>query len=159
MDTKHAVMALVACLAVSGGALGQPGGGGPGMMGRYGGGDGGICGLGPGMMGGYGMGPGMMGGPGLEGYAGLELGAEQQKKITAIQQETSRAVWQLMATMREQDHELQGTFRPGALDEAAARKAFQAMQEARRTMFDVQLEAHKKIDTVLTEEQRTRLRR
>jgi Spy/CpxP family protein refolding chaperone len=109
--------------------------------------------------GGYGMGPGMMGGYGNEAYAGLKLNAEQQRKITEIQQETSKAIWQLMGTMHEQGYHMRGMFAPGVLDEAAARKAFQAMQEAQKAMFDLRLEARKKIDAVLTKEQRDQLRR
>ena len=159
MDRKHALMALAASVVLSGAAVAQPYGGGPGMMGGYGGG----YGMGPGMMGGYGggygMGPGMMGGYGSEAYAGLKLSAEQQKKITAIQQETSKAMWQLMGTMHEQGYHMQGMFGPGPFDEATARKAFQTMQETQKAMFDMQLEAHKKIDAVLTKEQRDQLRR
>jgi Spy/CpxP family protein refolding chaperone len=61
--------------------------------------------------------------------------------------------------MHEQGHHMQGMFGPGALDEAAARKAFQTMQETQKSMFDMQLEARKKIDAVLTMEQRDQLRR
>jgi len=151
-------MALAAGVVLSGAAVAQPYGGGPGMMGGYGGG----YGMGPGMMGGYGggygMGPGMMGGYGNEAYAGLKLSAEQQKKITAIQKETSKAMWQLVGTMHEQGYHMHGMFGPGAFDEAAARKAFQTMQETQKAMFDMQLEGHKKMDAVLTKEQRDQLR-
>ena len=159
MDKKHAFMAVAASVALSSAAVAQPYGGGPGMMGGYGGG----YGMGPGMMGGYGggygMGPGMMGGYGTEAYAGLKLSAEQQKKISAIQQETSKAMWQLMGTMHEQGYHMRGIFGPGPFDEATARKGFQTMQETQKAMFDMQLEAHKKIDAVLTKEQRDQLRR
>jgi Spy/CpxP family protein refolding chaperone len=159
MDKTRALMALAASVVLSGAVMAQPYGGGPGMMGGYGGG----YGMGPGMMGGYGggngMGHGMMGGYGNEAYAGLKLSTEQQKKITAIQQETSKAMWQLMGTMHEQGFHMQGMFGPGAFDEAAARKAFQTMQETQKAMFDLRLEAHKKIDAVLTKEQRDQLRR
>lgn len=155
MNKKHALMALAATVVLSGAAVAQPFGGGPGMMGGYG--------AGPGMMGGYGggygMGPGMMGGYGNEAYSGLKLSADQQKKITGIQQEASKAMWQLMGTMHEQGYHMQGMFGPGAFDEAAARKGFQTMQEAQKAMFEMQLEAHKRIDAVLTSEQRDQLRR
>ena len=162
MNKTRALMALAACVALSGAAVAQPYGGGPGMMGGYGGGYGGGFGMGAGMMGGYGggygTGPGMMGGYGSAAYAGLKLSAEQQQKITAIQQETSKAMWQLMGTMHEQGYHMQGMFGPGTLDEAAARKAFQTMQETQKAMFVMQLEGHKKIDAVLTKEQRDQLR-
>ena len=158
MNRTRGLMALAVSVVLSGAAVAQPYGGGPGMMGGYGSG----YGMGPGMMGGcgggYGRGPGMMGGYGSEAYAGLKLSAEQQKKITAIQQETSKAMWQLMGTMHEQGYHMQGMFGSGLFDEATARKAFQTMQETQKAMFDMQLEAHKKIDAVLTKEQRDQLR-
>jgi len=64
-----------------------------------------------------------------------------------------------MGAMHEQGYHMHGMFGPGALDEAAARKAFQAMAETQKAMFEMQLEARKKIDAVLTPEQREQLRR
>ena len=155
MNKTRALMTLATSVVLSGAAVAQPYGGGHSMMGGYG--------MGPGTMsgyaGGHGMGPGMMGGYGSDAYAGLKLSAEQRKTITAIQQEASKTTWQLMGSMHEQGYHMQGMFGPGELDEAAARKAFQTMQEAQKTMFGLQLEAHKKIDAVLTKEQRDQLRR
>jgi Spy/CpxP family protein refolding chaperone len=156
MAKTLAIAALVAHVVLSGAAVAQPYGGGPGMMGGYGGGG---YGMGPGMMGGYGMGPGMMGGYGGDAYAGLKLSTEQQKKINAIQQESSKAMWQMMGVMHEQGHHMRGMVGTGPFDEAAARKAFQTMQETHKAMFELQLEAHRKIDAVLTKEQREQLRR
>ena len=112
--------------------------------------------MGAGMMGGHG--PGMMGGYASEAYAGLDLSPDQRKKIAGIQQETGKAQWQLMGAMHGQGYHMQGMFGPGALDEAAARKSFQAMAETHKAMFEMQLEARKKIDAVLTNEQREQLR-
>ncbi len=157
MNIKHAFLVLAASAAVAGSALAQPYGGGSGMMGGYGGG----YGMGPGMMGGggYGMGPGMMGGHSNEAFAGLKLSADQQKKIAAIQQENSKAMWALMGTMHEQGFHMHGMFAPGPFDEAEARKGFQTMQDTQKAMFEMQLEAHRKIDAVLTKEQLEQLRR
>ena len=105
------------------------------------------------------MGPGMMGGDGGEAYAGLDLSAEQRKKIADIQQATAKAQWQLMGTMHEQGYHMYGMVGPGAIDEAAARKSFETMTETRKAMFEMQLEARKKIDAVLTPQQREQLRR
>ena len=44
-------------------------------------------------------------------------------------------------------------------DEAGARKAFDTMQQTQKVMFEAQLEAHRKIDAVLTPEQREQLSR
>lgn len=134
----------------------QPYGMGAGrMMGGYG--------VGPGMMGGmgaYGMGPQMMWGNGAPGdYWGLDLTAEQRKKIAEIQDETTKAHWQLMGTMHQQDFHMNGMFGPGEFDEAEARKSFQAMTEARKAMFELHLQARKRIEAVLTKEQREMLHR
>jgi Spy/CpxP family protein refolding chaperone len=163
MSTRNTGMVLAASLLMVGTALAQPYGGGPGMMGGHGGGYGGGYGMGPGMMGesggGYGMGPGMMGGRGAEAYAGLKLTPEQKKQITAIQQDNRQARWQLMGTMQEQGYHMHDLFGPGTVDEAATRKAFEQMQATQKAMFDLQLDAQKKINAVLTAEQREQLRR
>ncbi len=162
MNKTRALMALAISVVLSGVAVAQPYGGGPGMMGGNSGGYGGGYGMGSRMMGGYGggygMGPSTMGDYGNEAYAGLKLSAEQQQKITAIQQETSKAMWQLMGTMHEQGYHMHGMFGPGPFDEVAARKTFHTMQETQQGMFDLQLGAHNKIDAVLTNEQRDQLR-
>jgi Spy/CpxP family protein refolding chaperone len=50
-------------------------------------------------------------------------------------------------------------FGPGQFDESAARKSFQSMSEAQAAMFELQLDARKKIDAVLTKDQRDKLAR
>jgi Spy/CpxP family protein refolding chaperone len=148
-----------------------PGMMGPGMMGGYGpGGYGmgpGIAGpgmmgpgmMGPGMMGGFGpgTGPGMMGRYG--GYGGLDLTDEQRAKIGEIQQEVSRKQWDLMAKMHEQGYQIQGLDESGKSDDTAARKAYEAMAAAHKQTFETMLDARKRIDAVLTKEQREQLRR
>jgi Spy/CpxP family protein refolding chaperone len=79
------------------------------------------------------------------------------QKIADIRSISSKAMWQLMGTMHEQDGHMQGMHSPGAVDEAAARKSFQTMTETRQAMFDLQLDTRKKIDGVLTKEQREQL--
>ena len=130
---------------------------GPGMMGGYG--------MGPGMMGGYGMGPGMMGGygmgmmePGYGAYYGLDLSNDQRAKIATVQEEFARKRWSLMDRMHEAGWRMNEVYRDGKLDEQAARKAYDAMAEARKQMFDAWLEAQKRTDAVLTPEQREKLR-
>ncbi|HSB22451.1 MAG TPA: Spy/CpxP family protein refolding chaperone [Burkholderiaceae bacterium] len=157
MRVKNVLIGAAAASAlVAGLVMAQPYGGmGPGMMGGYGG-----PGMGPGMMGGYGgPGMGMMWGYGSDAYAGLNLSAEQRKKIADIQEETRKAMWQLMGTMHQQDYHMYGMFGPGPLDEQAANKAYEAMAATQKAMFQMRLEARKKIDAVLTNEQREQLRR
>ncbi len=119
--------------------------------------------MGPGMMGGpgpggQGMGPGMMWRHDGAGYRGLDLSAEQRRQIEQIQEETAKARWALMGTMHQQDFHMHNRFGSGAFDEAEARKAFQAMQEAHKSMFELNLRARKRIDALLTKEQRDKLR-
>lgn len=135
-------------------ALAQPYGAGPGMMGG--------SSMGPGMMGGgfgFGMGPGMMFGCSNDDYAGLDLSPEQQKAIAGIQEQTSKAMWQHMGTMHGQGYRMHGMFGPGPLDEPAMRKSSQTMTETQKAMFELQLDARKKVDAVLTKDQREKLGR
>ena len=135
------------------GMMGQ--GYGPGMMGQ---------GMGPGMMGygmmGQGMGPGMMGGMmyGANPYVSLDLSAEQRAKISAIQEELWRKRWNLMGKMHEERYHMYQLMSGVVTDEAAARKAYQAMADAHKQMFEAMLAAHKQIDAVLTKEQREKLK-
>lgn len=150
--------AAVAAAAILGGtAVGQGYGMGPGMMG---GGYGPGYGMGPGMMGGYGpgqgMGPGMMGGGYGPGYAALNLTDEQRKKIDAIQEEVWSKQGELMGRMHAQSYRMHDFDKA---DDAAARKAFDEMATAHKQMFETRLEARKRIDAVLTPEQRKQLGR
>lgn len=161
MKVKRILVAGAASLLVAGSVIAQPYGMGPGMMG----GGYGSYGMGSGMMGGYGepgaygMGPGMMGGYGANVAAGLNLSAEQRKKIADIQEETAKGMWQLMGTMHQQRYHMDGMFGLGTLDEQAANKAYESMAATQKAMFQMQLEARRKIDAVLTTEQREQLRR
>jgi Spy/CpxP family protein refolding chaperone len=172
---KRTLMAAAAALlaapvwAQMGPGMG-PGMMGPGMMGGYGMGPGTMegYGYGPGMMGlgamgGYGMGPGMMGpgtmGPGYGAFGGLGLSDEQRARIAEIQHEVSRKQWDLMGKMHEQRYQMHQFDAQGKLDDGAARKAYQAMGEAHKAMFETMLDARKRIDSVLTKEQREQLRR
>ena len=122
--------------------------------------------MGPGMMGG-----GMMGGPGMmgyqgagtagdchSGYAALNLTDEQRAKLGDIRRDLWRKQQQLMTRMHDQDFHMHDIYAAG-VDEARARKAFDAMTAAHKEMFEVSLEARKRIDAVLTEEQRKQLQR
>lgn len=147
-NMKRALLLSVAGVVLATSAWSQHYG--MGMMDGYGGG----YGMGSGMMGGYGMGPRMMG-----GYWGLDLSADQRKKIEQIQEETANARWQLMGTMHQKGAHMDGMLGWGALNEPEARKAFQSMADAQKAMFELSLDARKRMDAVLTPEQREKLRR
>lgn len=137
---KRTLFAAAATLLVASAAWSQPYGMGPGMMG--------------GDATGYGMGPGMMGGYG-GGYASrLNLTSEQRDKIADIQNELFKKRWALMSSMHEQRYQM---FRSGSADEATLRKSFAAMQTAQQQMFEASLDASKRIDALLTPEQRKQL--
>jgi Spy/CpxP family protein refolding chaperone len=162
LATGLAVLALATTVAAQpygpgmmGGAGpgGWDGGYGPGMMGGWGGG------YGPGMMGG-GMGPGMMWGPGGGALADLDLSKEQRDKIAEIQGEVRRQHWAMMRGMQQQEWHMADAWRDdGSFDEQAARKAFDAMTAQRKAMFELMLDARRRIDAVLTPAQREQLKR
>jgi Spy/CpxP family protein refolding chaperone len=171
MKLKMITAAIAAILATS--AWAQPG---PGMMGGmmggygpgdcgYGMGPGMMGGMGPGMMGGMGpgmmggMGPGMMGGYGPRGYYGLKLSDEQRRKIADILQEQWRKQWALMGSMHELRSKQLGAEESGKFDDAQARKNYQAMADLQKQMFENSLETRKRIDAVLTQEQREELKK
>ena len=155
MKRKLLAASAAVLLGTAAAVFSQPYGMGPG--GGYGPG----YGMGPGMMGGYGpggMGPGMMGGYGGYGY-GPDLSAEQRAKISEIQQEFAQKHWELMGSMHRQGGPMFEAFGPGAVDEKAARKAYESMAEAQKQMFEASLQMRKKIDGVLTPEQREQMGR
>lgn len=161
MKMKNVLAGVTATVALVGVAVAQPQDMvGPAAMEGYGSGYRMAQGM---MVGGYGMGqgmgPGMMFGYANEAYAGLDLTAEQQKSISSIGVQSYKAMWPLMGTMHGQGYQMQGMFGPGPVDEAAARKSFQTMAETQKSMFELQLDARKKIDTVLTKDQREKLSR
>ena len=88
-------------------------------------------------------------------YAACQPISTSEKLATSC----SKAMWQHMGTMHGQDYHMQGMFGSGPLDEAEARKSFQAMADTQKAMFEMQLDARKKIDVVLTKEQREKLGR
>jgi Spy/CpxP family protein refolding chaperone len=183
MDMKRVLMALAAGLFLATSASSQPYGPGPGMMEGFGPGG---YGMGPGMMrgegwgpgdgrGGYRMGPGMMGGYGPGGYGmgagmmwgygrgnfgeGLNLTAEQRTKVGAIHSELARKRWDVMGKMHELGWRSGEIDRGTTFDEQAARKAYDAMADMRKQMFEISLEERKRLDGVLSAEQREQLRR
>jgi len=144
-----------------GGGYGPGYGMGPGMMGGYGPGYGMGGGYGRGFGPGYGRGgPGMMGGCGGygAGYGALKLSDEQRAKIAKIQEESARQRWELMGKMHEQGFKMRELYASGQPDDAALRQTYDTMAAMRKSMFENSLETRKKIDAVLTKEQREQLR-
>ncbi|QDZ27918.1 periplasmic heavy metal sensor [Noviherbaspirillum sp. UKPF54] len=167
--TKRLWIVTAALLFSAASASAQSYGMGPGMMGGYGmgpemmGGPGMMngYGMGPGMMGGYGMPHGMMGGYGMGGmeYAVPDLTSDQRSKIAAAQKEFRQKQWQSMEKMQELHFQAEDIYREGKFDEQAARKNYDAMAAARKQMFENMLEQRKRIDAILTPQQREQLQR
>ena len=150
---------------------------GPGMIGGYGPGQGGGYGgqggygMGPGMMGGYGgqggygMGPGMMGGGMMGGGMGygmlyqLNLSPEQWNKVNAAHQDISRKQWDLIGKMREEGFKLRNLMAAEKRDRAAITAQYKKIQDFRLQTFQARLDAHEKIDAILTNEQKSQVRR
>ncbi len=132
--------------------MGGYGMGGDGMMGGYG--------MGPGMMDGqgrgFGMGSGMMGGYGAR--ADLHLTAEQRSKIAKIQDEVRRKHWDLMGKMQDEQSQINEQYNADPRDDAALSKSYRNMLELRQQMFESSLAAQKQMDTVLTAEQREKMK-
>lgn len=117
---------------------------------------------GPGMQGG----PGMMGGPGAGfggdchsgGYAALKLTDEQRAKIADIRRDLWRKRQEIMSRGHQQGFFMRDPLALARLDEATARKSFDAMSAAMKQMFEASLDAGKRINAVLTDEQRNQLK-
>lgn len=184
---KTSTLVLVAVLTAGMGAAqaqtpprgdGPPAGYGPGMMGGYG------PGYGPGMMGGYGRGgmmggygagegqaygpgygPGMMGGygrGGMMGYGGplhlLDLNEQQLAKINQIQDETRRKNWSVMGKLQDERAHMRDLFSAEKRDPAAIGKQAMKIADLRRQLLEASVEAHNRIEALLTKEQKDQLR-
>jgi Spy/CpxP family protein refolding chaperone len=130
---------------------------GHGMMGGYG--------MGPGMMNGYGMGPSMMGGcgmgPGMMGEGwGMgpqelpDLSADQRTKIGKIQDETRRKHWELMGQVMEEQARLRDLYDASKRDSGAIADTYKKISELQRRMYESAADAHKRMEAVLTQEQK-----
>jgi Spy/CpxP family protein refolding chaperone len=101
-------------------------------------------GRGPGMMGG-GYGPGMMGGgygPGMMGFGGpafWNLPADKQDQLRKLHVSAGQAMVALMADMEAKGAALREAVSKFPIDEAAAKKAHDAMGKLRDQMFELRL--------------------
>ncbi|HJW57180.1 MAG TPA: Spy/CpxP family protein refolding chaperone [Burkholderiaceae bacterium] len=138
---------------------GNYGGMGPGMMGGYHGGygygPGMMDGYGPGMMGGYG--PGMMGGYGIRGLGALDLSREQVSKIDKIRDEARKRHWELGGKMTDEYARLRDLNNADKRDPAAIGRQYAKVQDIQRQMMELSVDTDNRIESVLTNEQRTRL--
>lgn len=134
---------------------------GPGMMGGYGP-------QGRGMIGGYGYGPGMMGGYGRGGMMGgmmglgplhaLGLNDQQYAKITQIQDEMRRKNWDVMGKLMDEQARLRDLFAADKRDPSAIGKQSMKLAELRRQLLEASVDAHNRIEALLSKEQKEELR-
>jgi Spy/CpxP family protein refolding chaperone len=128
---------------------------GQGMMGNG-------YGMGPGMMmgGGYGMGPGMMGGDGMGPGMGMgpqglpDLTPDQRTKISKIQDDTRRKHWELMGKVMEEQSRLRDLYDAPKRDADAITDTHKKISELQRKMYEDSADAHKRMEAVLTKEQK-----
>lgn len=146
---------------------------GPGMMGGYGMGPGmmGPGMMGPGMMGhGMMMGPGMMGpgmmgcgmmGPmtGMGGGYGANLSRDQQSKVAEIQSALRAKHWELMAQMQAAQLRFNELYSADKRDSAAIAEQHKAAEQLNRQMWETMADAQRRMDGILTQEQKDALRR
>lgn len=143
---------------------------GPGMMGGYG--RGGMMGgygsgygqgygpgYGRGMMGGYGG--GMMG-YGMMGYGGplhlLDLSEQQLAKINQIQDEMRRKNWGVMGKLQDERAHMRDLFSADKRDPGAIGKQAMKIADLRRQLLEAAVDAHNRIEALLTKEQKDQLR-
>ncbi len=151
---------------------------GPGMTEGYGpgygmghgmmGGHGHNCDMGSGMMGGYGSGYGMGYGGYASGYGmgrmmgeslrGLGLSKEQSSKIINIRHEMRTKQWTLMGQMMDARDKLQELYDADKEDAAAINKQYKVIDDLRSQMVDNSVDAHNRINDILTKEQREKYR-
>ena len=114
---------------------------------------------GRGMMGGHGKEGGMMGGHGFGALESLGLNDDQKGKVRDIQRDTQKKHHALMGSLLELRWQAEDNARAATVDEAAARKQYDAMAAVRKQMFEIGLDAQKRVEAVLTPEQRAQLRK
>lgn len=140
---RRIMVAAIAALALAGSAFAQWAGPGMGPFGNPL-----HRGVG-GPFGGMGLG---LSGMGFVDYERLNLTGEQRAHIAGIEQALWRTQWELMGDMFERGFTMHGA-RGGVPP-----LTYEQMAALRRQMFDAHQDAQRRIEAVLTDEQRAQLR-
>jgi Spy/CpxP family protein refolding chaperone len=146
----------------SGGCMGMMGGG-PGGKGMMGGGM--MGGMGPGggmgMMGMDGPGMGMMGG-GMMGGMGpvwmLDLSDDQRGKIEKIQDDTRRKNWDTYGKIMDEQSKLRDLYAGETVDAKKVGAAYAGIAKLQQQVIESGVEAHNRVQAVLTKEQKEQLK-
>lgn len=115
-----------------------------------------MMGGGMGMMGGRGMGMGMMGGMGPYGL--LDLSKDQRSKINTIHDEARRKNWGTLGKMLDEQAKLRDLYAADKRDPKAITAVVANVQALERQMLEVMLDAHNRMDALLTDAQREQLK-
>ncbi|MFZ9638803.1 MAG: Spy/CpxP family protein refolding chaperone [Hylemonella sp.] len=128
--------------------------------------------------GGHGMmgfgGQGMMGfgGQGMMGYGGhdmmgmgghafrmLDLNDQQRSKLAQIHDELRKKNWETMGKLLDEQAMLRDLFHAEKRDPAAIGRQSMKIAELRRQLLESSVDAHNRIEAILSKEQKERLRR
>jgi Spy/CpxP family protein refolding chaperone len=86
--------------------------------------------------------------------ASLKLTAEQRNKLTEIERDLKRKQWKLVGAIRELRWKQQDAFKAAEVDVEAVRRNYEETSALRKQMFDLALDGRKRVEGVLTREQR-----
>jgi Spy/CpxP family protein refolding chaperone len=86
--------------------------------------------------------------------AALKLTGDQRNKVTEIERDLKRKQWKLIGSIRELRWKQQDAFKAPEVDVEAVRRNYDEMSALRKQMFDLALDGRKRIESVLTREQR-----
>jgi Spy/CpxP family protein refolding chaperone len=117
-------------------------------------------GMGSGMMGGgMGMGPGMgMMSGGMGPYGMLDLSADQRGRINKIHDEARRKNWATLGKIHDEQAKLRDLYAADKRDTKAIVAVVAGIQALERQMLETMLDAHNRMDALLTDAQREQLR-
>ena len=90
---------------------------------------------------------------------GLNLSDEQLAKINRIADDTRKAHWTTVGAVMDQQARLRDLYGAQKPDEAAIDDAYKTIGKLRSQMYDSTVDAHKRMEAVLTKEQQAVLHR
>ena len=86
--------------------------------------------------------------------ASLKLTADQRNRLTEIERDLKRKQWKLVGAIRELRWKQQDAFKAAEVDVDAVRRNYEETSALRKQMFDLALDGRKRVEGVLTKEQR-----
>jgi Spy/CpxP family protein refolding chaperone len=97
--------------------------------------------------------------PGIDpnALAALKMTADQRKAVTEIERDLKRKQWTFIGSLRELQWKQHDAFSVPEVDAQAVRRNFDEISALRRQIFEATLDSRKRIESVLTKEQRARL--